>query len=140
MRRFFDTNVLVYLFDASDRRKKARAQEVLSESVSAGLALLSTQVVQEFFVTVTRKLATPLSLDQAEQAVRDLIRLPIVEANAEMILEAIAITRRYRLSFWDALIVQAALRGGATVLYSEDLGHGQVFETLTVRNPFVGLS
>jgi predicted nucleic acid-binding protein len=136
MRRFFDTNVLVYLFDASATTKKVRAQELLKQAVSDGLALLSTQVLQEFFVAVTRKLSTPLPHEQAERAVRDLTKLPTVKIDADLILEAIATMRRYRLSFWDSLIVRAALHGGATVLYTEDLQDGQRFETLSVENPF----
>jgi predicted nucleic acid-binding protein len=136
MRCFFDTNVLVYLFDADAPAKKAIARKLFAESVAQGNALLSIQVLQEFFVAVIRKLGTPLSHNQAEQVVRALSVLPMVEPNAGMVLDAIVASHRYRLSFWDGLIVQAALRGGATVLYSEDLQHGQVFETLTVQNPF----
>jgi len=136
MRRFFDTNVLVYLFDASAPRKKARAQELLKQAVGEGLALLSTQVLQEFFVAVIRKLSVPLPHEQAQRAVRDLAKLPTVQVDAEMILKAIETMRRYQLSFWDSLIVQAALHGGATILYTEDLQHGQAIETLTVQNPF----
>lgn len=136
MRRFFDTNVLVYLFDASAPRKKAHAQELLKQTVGEGLALLSTQVLQEFFVAVTRKLSTPLPHEQAERAVRDLAKLPTTQVDAEMIFKAIETMRRYRLSFWDSLIIQAALHGGATVLYTEDLQHGQVIETLLIENPF----
>ena|SRR5207245_3597738 len=136
MRRFLDTNVLVYLFDGAARAKQARAQELLQQAVRDGFALISTQVLQEFFVAVTRKLAVPLSHEEAERAVRDLTRLPTVEITAEMVVSAIAAMRRYRLSFWDSLIVQAALRGGATVLYSEDLQHGRAIETLTIENPF----
>src|SRR5258708_37342012 len=99
MRRFFDTNVLVYLFDASAPRKKARAQQVLTDTVTSGLALLSTQVLQEFFVAVTRKLAQPLAHEQAAQAVRDLSVLPIVQLDSGLIQGAIATMRRYRLSF-----------------------------------------
>jgi predicted nucleic acid-binding protein len=88
MRRFFDTNVLVYLFDASVPRKKARAQELLKQAVGEGLALLSTQVLQEFFVAVTRKLSAPLPHEQAERAVRDLAKLPTAQVDAEMILKA----------------------------------------------------
>jgi predicted nucleic acid-binding protein len=136
MRRFFDTNVLVYLFDASAPRKKARAQELLKQAVGEGLALLSTQVLQEFFVAVTRKLSVPLAHEQAERVVRDLAKLPTARIDTEMILKAIETMRRYRLSFWDSLIIQAALHGGATILYTEDLQHGQVIETLAVENPF----
>ena len=139
MRRFFDTNILVYLFDGAARAKQARARELLEQAVREGFALLSTQVLQEFFVATTRKLAVPLSHDEAERAVRDLSRLPTVEINAVLILDAIATMRRCRLSFWDSLIVQTALHGGAAVLYSEDLQHGRVIETLMIENPFRGI-
>lgn len=136
MRCFFDTNVLVYLFDAAAPLKKARAQRLVKETAAKGLALLSTQVLQEFFVVVTCKLSVPLPPEQAERAVRNLARFPTVAVNAEIVLKAIEAMRRYRLSFWDSLIVQAALRGGATILYTEDLQHGRVIETLAVQNPF----
>jgi predicted nucleic acid-binding protein len=155
MRRFFDTNVLVYIFDASQPTKQARALQVLTEAINLGLALLSTQVLQEFFVTVTRKLPAPMTEDQAVRAVRDLARLPLVQVDREMILDAIEVTRRYRLILsccaprrlvcsvplrsawcWDSLIVEAALRGGATILYSEDLQPGQTIKSVTVENPF----
>ena len=97
MRRFFDTNVLVYLFDASAPRKKARVQELLKQAVDEGLALLSTQVLLEFFVAVTCKLSAPLPPEQAERAVRNLAKLPTVQVDAEMILQAIETMRRYWL-------------------------------------------
>lgn len=140
MRHFFDTNILVYLFDASNNRKRMRARDLLNDSVSDGSALLSTQVLQEFFVAVTRKLSVPLRHDDAERAVRDLSKMPTVDVDVVMVLEAIASMRRFNISFWDSLIVQAALRGGATVLYSEDFQHGQNIETITVENPFLAVS
>jgi predicted nucleic acid-binding protein len=94
MRRFFDTNVLVYLFDASKPRKKTRAQEVLTQAVGEGVALLSTQVLQEFFVAVTRKLSTPLPHQQAERAVRNLAKLETAKIDADIILKAIETMRR----------------------------------------------
>lgn len=136
MRRFFDTNVLVCLFDASAPAKQDRARKLLQRSVVEGLALLSTQVLQEFFVAVTRKLSVPLPHEQAERVVRDLATLPLVQVDAEMVVRAIAALRSHRLSFWDSLIVEAALRGGASVLYTEDLRHGQVIQGLTIENPF----
>ncbi len=139
MRRFFDTNVLVYLFDASAPRKKARAQELLKQAVSDGTALLSTQVLQEFFVAVTTKLSVPLPHEQAARAVRDLGQLPTVPIDTDLILGAIDTMRRYRFSFWDSLIVQAALQGGAEVLYSEDLQHGRRIEALDIENPFLSV-
>jgi predicted nucleic acid-binding protein len=136
MRRFFDTNVLVYMFDNSAPKKQTRALQVLEQAIEAGLAVLSTQVLQEFFVTVTRKLPVPLTDEQAKRAVRDFVKLSVVQVDPEIILAAIETTQRYQLSFWDCLIVQAALRGGATILYSEDLQPGRVIETLTVQNTF----
>jgi predicted nucleic acid-binding protein len=136
MRRFFGTNVFVYLFDASAPRKKTRAQKLLKQTVSEDLALLSTQVLHEFFVAGARKLSVPLPHEQAERAVRDLGTLPISQTDAGMIMKAITTMHRYRLSFWNSLIIQAALRGGATIIYTEDLHHYQVIETFSIENPF----
>ncbi len=139
MRCFFDTNVLVYAFDKKAPAKSVVAQNLLAECIARSEAFLSTQVLQEFFTAVTRKLSTPLPHDEAERAVREFAKFPIVNADATLILDAIGLSERYLISFWDALIVQAALRAGAEVLYSEDLQDGQVFEALTVRNPFAGI-
>src|SRR5690349_248617 len=136
MRCFFDTNVLVYIFDSSAPDKRTRALQVLERAIDAGLAVLSTQVLQEFFVTVTRKLPAPLTNEQAKRAVQDFARLPVVRVDPDIILNAIDTMQRYRLSFWDSLIIQAALRGDAAVIYSEDLQPGQTIETIRVENPF----
>lgn len=136
-RSFFDTNVLVYLFDDNEPEKKARAQEVFGREAGAGRACLSMQVLQEFYVSVTRKLASSLSSEVAEERVRDLSRLTLVRVEAAMILSAIVRSREYTLSFWDALIVEAALEGGADLLLTEDLQHGQVIEGLRIENPFI---
>jgi predicted nucleic acid-binding protein len=135
-RAFFDTNVLVYLFDDRDPEKKTRAQQVFAEESERGRAVLSTQVLQEFYWAVTRKLATPLSEEVAEQRVRDFCELPLVRVDAPMILAAIARSRSQGLSLWDALILEAALRAGARRLLTEDLQHGQRFGNLRVEIPF----
>jgi predicted nucleic acid-binding protein len=135
MKAFFDTNILVYLFDAGAPAKQRRAREVLSLHTRAGETLLSTQVLQEFYVAVTRKLATPLEPDDAYQAVRELAVMPSVRVDIPLILSAIQLSRSKQLSFWDGLIIQSALEGGASILYSEDMQDGQVFETLTIKNP-----
>jgi predicted nucleic acid-binding protein len=132
-RSFLDTNVLLYLFDNSVPERKARAQEVFSEEVEAGRAFLSTQVLQEFYVNVTRKLASPLP----EEMARDLARLPLLRVDESMILSAIKRHRSMSFSFWDALILEAALEGGADRLLTEDLQHGQKIEGLRVENPFL---
>ena len=137
MRSFFDSNVLVYVFDKRAPQKAAVAQRLLSQCAAHGDAVISIQVLQEFYVAVTRKLVPPLLQAEAEGVVREFGRLELVEPDLILVLEAVAVSHRYRLSLWDSLIIQAALRGGAEVLYSEDLQNGQVFEDLTVRNPFV---
>jgi len=135
MKAFSDTNILVYLFDAGAPAKQRRAREILTQHTLAGETLLSTQSMQEFYVVVTRKLATPLDPDAAYQAVRELAVMPSVRVDIPLILSAIQLSRSKRLSFWDGLIVQSALEGGASILYSEDMQDGQVFETLRIENP-----
>ena len=135
-RSFFDTNVLVYLFDNRDPGKKIRAQQIFGEESRRGRAVLSTQVLQEFFWAVTRKLASPLPAEVAEERVRDFSELPLVRVDSPMILAAIARSRSQGFSFWDALVVEAALRAGARRLLTEDLQHGQRIGALSVENPF----
>jgi predicted nucleic acid-binding protein len=98
---------------------------------------VSTQILQEFYVNVTRKLAEPLPVEVAEAQVRDFSRLPLVRVDEVMILAAIERSRSMFLSFWDALVVEAALRAGARRLLTEDLQHGQRIEELVVENPFL---
>jgi len=136
MRTFFDTNVLVYLFDADAPAKKAKATELLEAESKAGRIILSTQVLQELYVATTRKLAMPLTPSEAERAVRDLSVFSTVAVDASLIFGAIHICQRYGFSFWDGLIVQAALQGGASVLFTEDLQDGQTIESLQIVNPF----
>ena len=137
MRSFFDTNVLVYMFDEGERGKQRRAMQLFEDAIDQGRALLSTQVLQEFFVVVTRRLSPPMPYELAGRVIRAFTALPIVQVDPDIIVNAIELTRRYRFSFWDGLIIEAALRGGAKTLYTEDLQHGQVIETLQVENPFL---
>lgn len=136
-RTFFDTNVLVYLFDNREPRKKLRAQSVFAEESEGGRAVVSTQVLQEFYWAVTRKLASPLPEEVAGERVRDFARLPLVRVHEAIILAAIERSREMSFSFWDALIIEAALTGGADRLLTEDLQHGQKIEGLRVENPFL---
>jgi len=134
---FLDTNVLVYLFDSSAPAKQKRAQEILETETRQGQALLSTQVLQEFYVAVTRKLTKPLDEKSAERAVHDLASLPIVQVDTPMVLAAVARSRHDRFSFWDALIVESAVVGRASRIYSEDLQHGRVMDGVRIENPFL---
>jgi predicted nucleic acid-binding protein len=136
-RVFLDTNVLVYLFDADDPAKQRRAQELLSNRELRAQMILSTQVLQEFYVSVTRKLAIPLDPDTAFKAVQDLTAFPIVQIDTPLILLAIRRSDKAKLSFWDALILESALVAGATALYSEDFQNGEVFGRVRIMNPFM---
>jgi len=136
MRKFFDTNVLVYLFDDDNPDKKQRAVELFSATVRDGAAVLSTQVLQEFYVTVTRKLACPLPLDTAYRALQNLSVLPLVSMDEQLILSAARMSQNASFSFWDALIVQAAMKAGAGTLFSEDMQHDRVIAGLRIVNPF----
>jgi predicted nucleic acid-binding protein len=136
VRSFLDTNVLVYAVDEDVPRKKEAADRLIEEEALAGRAILSTQVLQEFYVVSTRRLKRPLSPERAERAVRALATLPVVPIDPRIILAAIARVHRMTVSFWDALIIDAAIAGGATTLYSEDLQDGLEIDGLTIRNPF----
>ncbi len=136
-RSFFDTNVLLYMYEDDEPQKKARAIDVFDWAVEGNLAVLSTQVLQEFYVNATRKLTTPLSPERAAARVRDFARLPLVRVDEVMILSAIERNRDMSFSFWDALVVEAALRAGAGRLLTEDLQHGQEMDGLRVENPFL---
>jgi len=136
VRTFLDTNVLVYLFDTSAPAKQATAQAILGAEDAEATLVISTQVLQEFYVTVTRKLAKPLSPEEAEEAVRNLAGLSVVEIDVALVLEAIGRSRKSKISLWDALIVESALADGCERLLSEDLQHGQEFRPLRIENPF----
>nr|MBS0019978.1 PIN domain-containing protein [Gammaproteobacteria bacterium] len=139
-RRFLDTNILVYLFDADSPEKKTAVTGLFETEGASGSLILSTQVLQEFFVAVTHKLARPLPPEIAEQAVRDFSTLPVRQVTPALILSAIHRSIESRLSFWDALIVETAIDAGAAAILTEDLQHGQVIGGVRVINPFVSIS
>ncbi len=134
---FIDTNVLVYAYDAKAGRKHEIARDLLIEFWSKGGAALSIQVLQEFYVTVTRKITRPIEPRLAREIVEDLLTWNVVVVDGASVLAAIDLQGQEKISFWDALIVTAAERAGTNVLLSEDLAHGRVFGDVTVRNPFV---
>ena len=101
-----------------------------------GNGTLSTQVLQEFYVNVRRKAQRPITVEQARALISDYLAWdPVVNDGAAM-LEAIDLEKRYKLSFWDSLIIAAARKGGAAIIFSEDFNHGQSFGSVEVRNPF----
>lgn len=135
-RTFFDTNILVYLFDADSPDKQASAHELFAEQGRSGRIVLSSQVLQEFYVTVTRKLARPLPQKDALLVLMQLSVFPLVTADGALVLRAVQLHQKASLSFWDALIVQAALEGNCKTLLSEDMQHGRRFGDLVIQNPF----
>jgi predicted nucleic acid-binding protein len=134
--QFVDTNVLIYAHDVSAGHKHGRARELIHDLWHSGEGCLSVQVLQEFYVTVTRKVATPLSPNAAAQIVTDLALWEVHCPRAQDVLEAIHLQQRYRTSFWDAMILTSAIQLGCQILWSEDLNPGQVYERLTVQSPF----
>jgi predicted nucleic acid-binding protein len=134
---FVDTNVLVYAYDSAAGDKRQAAKSVLAELWRTGDGLVSTQVLQELYVTLTRKVPRPLDASLAREIVADMLAWDVVVNDGDSLLRAFDIERRERLSFWDALIVAAAERGGAVALLSEDLPHGRILAGVRVRNPFL---
>ena len=132
---FFDTNVLLYMYSRADVRKQARARDLYREYAFAGRMLLSTQVIQEFFVASLRKLLLPRR--QVREITTALLDSPLVIVEPFHIRAAIEKEDRYNISFWDALIVAAAESGGAELLYTEDLNHGQQYGEVVAQNPFL---
>jgi predicted nucleic acid-binding protein len=131
---FFDTNVLIYADDASSPRKQDKALALLEKYLSDGTAVVSLQVLQEYFVVATRKLG--VAPEMAQRKVEVLARARVVRFDASDVIAAIELHRLTQVSFWDALIIHAARSVRATVLYSEDLQAGAVLGGVRVVNPF----
>ena len=135
-KQFVDTNILIYAHDLDAGTKHERAAELLRALWKSGGGVVSIQVLQEMYVNVTRKIPQPLSLAAARGLV-NLYRVWQVEVpSVETLLHASEIQDRNQLSFWDAMIVATAVEGGAEVLLSEDLNHGQMVEGVQIANPF----
>lgn len=134
---FVDTNVLVYAFDKSGSPKKRVAERLMNELMEEDRLRVSTQVLQELFVTLTRKVRQPCSIEEALAVLDDLTAWPLMVIDYAAIRAAAGLAEEAKLSFWDALVVVAAARTGAAVLYTEDLNHGQEILGVRIRNPFL---
>ncbi len=132
---FVDTNVWVYAVDAADPDKRLRALEV-TEPASGRDLVISAQVLTEFYAVVTRKLAVPVQAEDAEAMVRELSALPVVAIDSSLVVSAIAASRRWQISIWDALILRAAEVSGCRSVLSEDLAAGATYGSVVVENPF----
>ena len=135
MTSFFDTNLLIYLYDTGHPDKHRKARKLFADEATANRALISTQVLQEFYAAVTSKKI--MDKEIAEQAVIKFMQLPVKQIDLPEIQAAMRRNRTDQISFWDALIIETALSGGASILWSEDFQHGRVFNGLEVRNPFL---
>jgi predicted nucleic acid-binding protein len=133
---FIDTNVLVYAHDRSETRKQPLAQALLDDLWRRRTGMLSTQVLQEFYVVATRKFDPPLRRAAAREIVALYSQWPTVQVDVALILAASKLEERHTLSFWDALIVEAARRAGATRLLTEDLQAGRQIGDVKIDNPF----
>lgn len=134
-RSFVDTNVLVYASDEDEPAKRARARAILS-GASADDLVISTQVLAEYYVTVTRKLARPLPAGHAAARVDDLAKMPTVLTDVALVRAAVATSQSAVISLWDALIIEAARIGACTRILTEDLATGSTIRGLRIENPF----
>jgi len=134
---FVDTNILIYAHDLDAGEKKDRAARLLMDIWDAGTGVLSNQVLQEFYVNVTRKIPSPLSRATARGLVSNYAAWRVELNSPETLMHASEIEERYQLYFWDSLIVAAAYQGGADKIFTEDLNHGQAIEGILIENPFL---
>jgi len=133
---FVDTNVFVYALAADDERRSPVAQKLVRELMVAQALRTSTQVLQELFVTLTGKIRTRLTAEQALRYLDQIAVYPVVVTDYGAVRDAIELSAGASLSFWDALVVVAAARAGARLLYTEDLQDGQSILGVEVVNPF----
>lgn len=137
-RFFLDTNIFVYSFDRTAPQKAIRAKRLIREALSSQKGIISYQVVQEFFNVALRRFALPMKVSEAEQYLSAVFR-PLLAVHSSLALysEALRMQKQSGLSWYDSLIVGAAMHSRCDLLFTEDLQHGQTFGTLRVANPFL---
>jgi predicted nucleic acid-binding protein len=133
---FCDTNVFVYAYDETAGQKRTQARSVLDRLWKSGDGVISVQVLQELFMALTRKIPQPVAMSDARTILADVTTWRVVEPGARDVLDAIDGATRWQVSFWDAMILTAAIRAGAGVVWSEDLNDGQTYDGTIVRSPF----
>jgi predicted nucleic acid-binding protein len=133
-RSFLDTNILLYTDDSRSPEKQDKATQLLKQGWSSGNLVISTQVLQEYFVAATRKLNVPVAT--AQRTVELLRDLEIINTDHADIVRAIEIHRLYQYSFWDSLIICTAEKASCKILLTEDLQHGQKVSGVRIENPF----
>ena len=121
---FFDTNILVYAHCLEDAEKCRIALDMIEDGFRYGIGVVSAQVLGEFYVTVTRKIQQTLAEAQAEKEVEFLSRFEVIEVDSRSVVRGIEFSRRYKLAYWDGLILASAERAGCRTLLTEDFSHG----------------
>ena len=134
---FVDTNVLVYAYDDTAGQKHTIAAQAVENWWNNKNGNISLQVIQEFYVTITRKIPHPMNAQAARQIVADLANWKIHYPTIDDVLQAIDIQQAHQLSFWDAMMIESAVRLGCRTLASEDLTHGQIIAGVEIFNPFI---
>ena len=137
-REFVDANVLVYAFDSSAARKQQVAQQLLERLWESGTGCVSIQVLQEFFVTITKKVPKPLPVDDAKARIREFAAWTVFAPKADDIVAAIDLHTQAKIGFWDAMVVLGAAESECEVLWTEDLNDGQMLRGVRIQNPFAG--
>ncbi len=133
---FIDSNIIVYAHDTANPYKQEVAKRLIFEGLQNDSGVISTQVLSEFFVTVTKKIKKPLPFDIAQREIQLLGNLTVIEIEYEMVVQTIETHRQNKISYWDSLIISAAQRSRCSRLYSEDLNDGQIINNVQVINPF----
>lgn len=137
---FLDTNILVYSFDQSQPQKQSISKKLINEALTQKTGNISYQVIQEFLNIASRKFVTPLSLEDCEIYLSNVLEpLCSVFSSPELFHHALEISSRWKFSFYDSLIVAAALSLNCKILYTEDLQHNQKIENMIIVNPFLSL-
>ena len=134
---FVDTNILVYAHDLAAGDRHNQASTIIENLWDTNVGVISTQVLQEFYVTVTRKIVKPLDRQRVREIIRNYLVWPVHLNDAETVLLASEIEARMNLSFWDALIVAAAQLLHVDKIFTEDMNHGQRIEGVLIVNPFL---
>jgi predicted nucleic acid-binding protein len=133
---FVDTNILIYAHDKDAGEKHLKARDLIKAIWNEGNGTLSTQVLQEFYITVRRKIPQPIFPSQARGIIESYLVWEVIQNDANSILKASEIEERYQISFWDALIIAAAIEANAERVLTEDLNDGQLIEGVLIVNPF----
>src|SRR5450759_4266674 len=134
---FLDTNILVYAYDISSGSKHDVARNIVADLWNFRTGVLSIQVLQELFVTVTKKIPKPLDVKTTRDIVRDFLLWEVVDNDGELMMAAMDVQMKYYYAFWDSLISAAAIKSGASILMTEDLNNGRIIEGVLIKNPFV---